>query len=573
LGSVHPQIGLVQGEPLNPFAGYASEILECLGISYTWVSREGDFGFDGDLLLIPNVRLSQEALEFINWWARGGRPMVAFRPAGELLGLFGLGLSERRTFTWPGRYIRWNDGQVLQYHGPCDLLELEGAEAEAWLQWELHGPPSRYPAVVRFEGEGRRAAFAFDLARSAVLFRQGRSDQAGDGTNPDPDGDGMFKPNDLFVNHLDPALKDLPQLDIQIEKLSEILSWAMHPTPLMRIWHLPGGNASAALMSGDSDGCSSDLIRSAFELCESYGAPYTLFLMEDQFGALGPADVKDLRNRGHSVGLHPWLEGRPDPGSFRRYLSQAFLSFKERYGYTPSAVRNHSLIIAGWTDAQEELSDIGVVLDMNWCPVRFFQCGFLTGSARPMRFCGKDGSVLPMFQQPTLTSDDVVLHDKSLLPPMSVSQAIAYTERLLETLRRTGGLYLPGFHPIYIRGTDVCTRDWLKETMAMIRDMGTPFLSADEWARFNLERRSVRSGRTDLEPGSAPPGADYAYRLSTDIGACSITLVFPRDCRSIWIDGRGHRLSEAVWCGTAVAWHSLSLDPGSELTIHIGRET
>ncbi len=573
MANVHPQIGLVRGEPLNPFAGYASEILDCIGISYTWIGRKEDFGFEGDLILIPNVNLSREMLKFVTSWARSGKPMIAFRPTGELLELFGLRLSESRTFAWPDRYIRWNDGQVLQYHGPCDLLEPERAEAEAQVQWDLHSPPSRHPAVVRLEGDSRRAAFAFDLAQSVVLSRQGRSDQAGDGTNPDPDGDGMFKPNDLFVNHLDPALKDVPQVDILLEKLSEIISWAIHPTPVMRIWHLPEGNTSAAIMSGDSDGCPLDVMYSAFELCESYGAPYTLFLMEDQFESLKPSDVEDLKRRRHNVALHPWLNGRPDPRSFRKYLSRAFSDFRERYGYVPSAVRNHSLIIAGWTDTQEELSDIGVRLDMNWCPVRFFQGGFLAGSARPMRFCRKDGTVLPIFQQPTFTSDDVVLHDKSLFPRMTTSQAVAYTRRLLETLRETSGIYLPGFHPIYIRGASVCTRDWIKETMGMIRDMGMPFLSADEWADFNLERRAITAVRMDLDPQSAPPGTDYAYQLSTEVGARSITLVFPQGYRSIWIEGQRHRLSESRWCGTEVAWHSLSLDPRSKSTIYIGRES
>jgi hypothetical protein len=178
-----------------------------------------------------------------------------------------------------------------------------------------------------------------------------------------------------------------------------------------------------------------------------------------------------------------------------------------------------------------------------------------------------------MFQQPTLTSDDVILHDKSLLPKMTVPQAIAYTRRLLETLQSTSGIYLPGFHPIYIRGTDVCTRDWVKETLSMIRDMGIPFLNADEWANFNLERRAIKVGRTDFEQQAAPQGADYAYELSTDIGAASsITLVFPHSYRSIWIDGSKDRLSEASWCGNALAWHSLNLDPRSKLMIHIGRE-
>ncbi len=176
---------------------------------------------------------------------------------GDLLGLFGLD-SEGKPYAWSDRYLRMQDGTVLQYHGPASLLNLAGAEAVASLQPEFDWPKS----LSRGYEVQRRAAgsFAFDLTRSVVLSHQGRSDQASDGPNRNTDGDGAFRMNNLFINHLDPRCKMIPQADVLQDLFVEMIYWATERvSPIPRIWHFPHEQPAVAFMSVTLPGTRSDV--------------------------------------------------------------------------------------------------------------------------------------------------------------------------------------------------------------------------------------------------------------------------------------------------------------------------
>lgn len=520
------QIGVLRGKPLNPFAFYITEILESLGFSSEWAEED----FDGDLLVIPRIEAEESVLDSVRERIKRGKAVLALRPDTKLGELLGLRTEGGYTFCWTDRYAWLEDEGCLQYHGPAELYEAEaGVEVSGWLLWEPGAPPSEYPAVVRAEGSGRTVAFTFDLAQCAVLFRQGRMEQAGNGTNPDPDADRMFKPNDLFVNYLDPRLKDIPQLDIWLDFLAREIEWLVEPAVIPRVWYFPDGQRMVGLMNGDSDGCSAKGLRFAFDFCEKKGARYTLFLMEEQFGSLPPEAVVELRVRGHDVSLHPWLCPKPRVEEFQKYLREAFGRFAERYAYVPSAVRHHSAIIAGWTETQEALAEIGINLDFNWFAGRFFQCGFVSGSGRAMRFCRRDGRVLNIFQQATLVADDAMLEAKTLFPAMSLDGALRYTEKLLDTLSERHGVFNPCFHPIYISEAGTKTLDWLGGVIDYLGERGVRCLSARDWAEFNLARRSVRIERMEVE------GEESVYRIGSERAVRGLTILFPESVSKVSI--------------------------------------
>ena len=255
-------IGLVSGLCRNPFSRYVGEILDAEGFTYSWVEDR----FDGDLLIAPSLT---DTPPLVGEWAAAGKNLLALRPPPELLPLFGLRSKPGRPLAWSDRYLRCRDETVLQYHGAADLVQAAGAEVLAWLQFDLDDPPSAHPAIVRLDDGARRAAFTFDLAQSTLLFRQGRADQASDGTNPDPDGDEMFKAADLFVNFLDPRLKASPQADHQLDLFVALIWWLTEKTaPVPRVWRFPSGQPAAALMSGDSDGCAAEGLHLAFDLAQ-----------------------------------------------------------------------------------------------------------------------------------------------------------------------------------------------------------------------------------------------------------------------------------------------------------------
>src|SRR5262249_47817980 len=175
------------------------------------------------------------------------------------------------------------------------------------------------------EGGSRRACFTYDLARCCVLIQQGNPAQASDGPCRNADGDWKFSTNDLYYGHLDPRLKYIPQSDLHRDLLVRMIDWTMEKTkPIPRVWRFPNAETTGAMIDGDGDCAPRKLFDLAFEMCEEFGAPFSTYLMDDQFETITPSDVKALRKRGHSVGFHPWLGPYPSPSEFEAFLKRAY---------------------------------------------------------------------------------------------------------------------------------------------------------------------------------------------------------------------------------------------------------
>ncbi|HIE52300.1 MAG TPA: hypothetical protein EYP85_11125 [Armatimonadetes bacterium] len=550
-------IGILRGtNPRNPFALYIGEILAIEGLPYQFVTGS----FDGEVLIVPDLALTPAQRDFVWQWAGASKGLLALRPGRELWPLFGLTGREDYVFTWADRYLRLSDGTLLQYHGPADLLRAPEAEVLAWLQCACRGAPSEHPALVRCEDGGRRAAFTFDLARSTVLFHQGRSDQAGDGPNPDPDGDGGFKPNDLFVNYLDPRLKEIPQADVYQTLLVQLLDWLTEKTtPLPRLWRFPQGQPALAFLTGDSDGAPAEELHLAFDLAEQRGLKYTLYLMTRDFPQLPPPEVAALRERGHSVGLHPWADLTPRVAEFRRHLRQEYAGFQERYGYLPATTRHHCCIVAGWTETQETAAELGVRMDLNFYSARGFQWGFLNGSALPVKFCRRDGRLIDCYSQCTLTSDDCMLEDKTLLPVHTVDEAITLTLRLLDDLRtRWQGVYQPCFHPLRLRQAPPPTQVWYEATLDALREREFLSVSGEEWVAFNEARRAVRLTRQG-----------EGWQLYAPQAIQGLTILFPARVERVAVNGQSQPLQPVKWNGVAAKWFVVDAAAGETLRLTV----
>lgn len=543
------QIGVMVGaNRRNPFALYATELLESAGFSYALVDLPRA---DLDLLVVPDIVLSDERLEAVSAFAEAGGSVLALRPAPALRSLFGL-RGETPAQTLADRYARLPDGVCVQFHGPADLLESAGAETLAPLLPEIDAAGSAHPAVVRAEAGGRRAAFTFDPARSAVLFHQGRADQAGDGPNPDPDGDGMFKPNDLFVNHLDPRCKHLPQADLWLDLLTGLIDWLTEArAPVPRLWRFPDAAPAVAFFNGDSDASTPEDLALGFDTAARFGSKYTLFLKTDGFDTLSPSDAAGLRASGHEIGLHPWLHGTPTVPEFRDHLVREYDGFRQRYGYVPASVRNHSLIIAGWVDTPAIFQQIGVRMDLNVYPARRFQSGFQSGSALPTRPMTAQGERLDIYQQATLTADDTMLTDKCALPAHTIDGAIRHSVALLDALvERYHGVYQPCFHPVHFRSTRLQTLPWYEAMHDAVRSRGLPGVNGTEWSAFNDARRSVTVERDAT-----------GWRVSTRRAVRGLTLLWPTRVAKVVADGASARLTTIdAGAGDARA-HVLDLTP------------
>ena len=151
--------------------------------------------------------------------------------------------------------------QSMQYHGVAANYTLNGASSLATLYNDIDTASSNPAATIHTFGSGKAATFAFDLAKSIVLTRQGNpawKDTEG------CDGLGATRPMDMFVRcdgqqYLEPRRVGVPQAD-ELQRFFANLVQELASDPLPRLWYLPGLNKTIIVNTGDGeDNSGSDL--------------------------------------------------------------------------------------------------------------------------------------------------------------------------------------------------------------------------------------------------------------------------------------------------------------------------
>jgi hypothetical protein len=423
----------------------------------------------------------------------------------------------------------------VQFVGEVIALPAGGSAAPAtplaWLA-PFPGQRSPYPAAIAVRpGAGRAVLFAFDPAASAVGQQQGRRQQASDGALPDFDGDDVFRPNDLFFGQLDPALRDVPQADLQRTLLLRAMEWLTADWPLPRLWRFPDGAPAAVLLDGDSDNMSGADLKLAHDTCDRYGAPFATYVMREHFGLLTPADVRAAGARGHRFGLHPWAGQRPTAAALAAVVADDATTFTARFGYRARLHRGHWLVWPGWIDHARTLAGAGLRLEASFTAGRHFQGGYVNGSGLPARFIDPAGPLLDLWEQATTSTDDGWLLGKSGLPALTLDQAAERTCRQIDAaIARDHVVVHPYFHPVLLRGghaVPVPTLPWLQAVLAYGRSKGVPFLDAERWLDWHDARRDVQLSalqhdahrlRCDLTAVGAAEALTVLVPLPGDVG-------------------------------------------------------
>jgi hypothetical protein len=309
-----PILVIVNGSySANPFGRYLTEMLRTEGlmlfreVQLGWLVRKADplaFLRTFPLVLLAETRLLPAQQDLIRAYVAAGGNLVAMRPEPALADLFGLKhvgvrpeTSEQffafDTTTGPGVGIT---AESLQYHGPADTYTTAGASVLASF-WDDLTTPSAAPAVTRHSaGGGQAIAFAFDLAKSIVLMRQGNPDwvdSEGDAAQGPASGPGGVDPGnlnrpdeyramDMFARTdgrmwFAPERLSIPQADEQQRFLGHlVLDLLDQPVP--RLWYLPGMHRRVIVNTGDT--CYSSAADRAKLLGDvvTYGAHVTLYL-------------------------------------------------------------------------------------------------------------------------------------------------------------------------------------------------------------------------------------------------------------------------------------------------------
>ena len=512
-GGSAPILVIWDSQTPHRLSGYITEILQIEG--YNWFSvndlSTGPISPEDlrahPIVILCHVDPGSDLQEAVLAYVRAGGNLIALRPPEPLAKALGL---QPTVTDLVDRYMHFNRGNALnagvepytvQFHGRGELYGWfgDGAQVLASFAHFRDGTTREtgtvHPAIATGPlGQGQWAVFAYDLAESTVLFHQGRRDLASTGPQPDADGDRRFKANDLFMGHLDPELCHLPQADLHQDALVRILEWmAARSQPLPRIWHFPGGARAVAFINGDGDTMSQEDLANAVATAERYGAPYTTYLMMENHPTVSPEWEKALRQRGHDFGQHTFAGHRPTPDEMRDRLREEMAAFRSRYGHESVTHRGHCVIWVGWTEMAEFLRENGVRLDTNFAVCRYFQSGYLNGSGLPVKFMDGGGSLLDIYEQSTMSTDDGWTTGKFLRPPFDVEECISRSAQQADAcIDRFHTVYHPYFHPRRLRAGPTSTQPWLEGVLDHCRGRGFRFVNGAEWVRFNDGRRGLR---------------------------------------------------------------------------------
>jgi hypothetical protein len=425
----------------DSYGGYYAEILRAEGLNEFAVGGLGHLNpatLSGyQVVVLGAAALDDAQASALKGWVDAGGNLIAMRPDARLAGLLGLGADTGdvangyigvATGSGPGAGIT---GQTMQFHGTADRWTLAGASTVATLYSDATAPTSSPAVTLRSVGSagGQAAAFAYDLARSVVLTRQGNPAWAGQDRDP-------FSPirsNDLFFGGGEPDWVNLdkvhiPQADEQQRLLANLITQMnLDRAPLPRFWYLPRGEKAAVVMTGDDHdkpepgmrgtkaqfgmfeaaspaGCSVadwQCVRST-----SYAYPSTLIMSN--------AEAASFQARGFEVALHLTTECQNfTPASLQSAWSEKLGAFAAKWPSlaSPRTNRTHCIVWSDWVSEATVGRANGIRLDTNYYywPGSWVQerPGLFTGSGFPMRFADESGALIDVYQATTQLTDEL----------------------------------------------------------------------------------------------------------------------------------------------------------------------
>jgi hypothetical protein len=383
-----------------------------------------------DVVLLGPTPLTAAQVSMLTSWVNAGGNLIAFRPDKQLAGLLGLtattgtlaeGYLKVDTSASPGAGIT---DQTIQYHGTADRYTLAGARAVATL-YSTGTVATPNPAVslanVGSAG-GQAAAFSFDLAQSLVYTRQGNpawERQERDGTAP-------IRSDDLFfgagaTDWVDLTKVAIPQADEQQRLLANLIgAMNLDRKPLPRFWYFPRSLKAVVVATGDDHATGGTAGRfdqytansPAGCVVDDWQCPrFTSYVFPNT--PLTNAQATTYQSRGFEVGLHVNTNCADFTASSlaANYTGQ-LSSWRAKYSSVaaPTTNRVHCIVWSDWsTQASTEAAN-AIRLDTNYYywpgPWVANRPGFMTGSGMPMRFSGKTGGLIDVYQAATQMTDE-----------------------------------------------------------------------------------------------------------------------------------------------------------------------
>lgn len=563
---VAPVLLVKNNSPQAPFGDYLAEILRAEGLAAFDTVALADLTLGSltgrDVVVLAETALTTaQASTFTDYVLNGGR-LIAMRPDPALASIFGLGT---RQSTQSGGYLRIEDGgvlasglttQTMQIHGAIDLYGLSaGASVIARIyNSALESGATPFPAVVSSTfGSGIAVAFTYDLARNVAFIRQGNPARA----DVDVDGNGV-RTTDLFQSvggapaWLDRTRIPIPQADEQQRLFARLVKQLVSVSrPLPQWWYFPGTAKSVLLLTTNTAANPDSYFLDYANLVSSLEGKNTFFL---SLGAVLSSTVNAIRAQGHELGILPPRQFNDPTGTYPiNNLTEGFAAystwFSVQFGFAPSlAYRTGDQVWEGWTTAAEIAANRGYRMDLSFVhygswtslPDGAWPRGHIVGSGLPMRFVRQDGTVLPIYQQPTQISEQQLIRAiPPTIEPWSTSGALDLTLRQLDASLQRDYSALAIMTQLDYEGYGE-VRYFISELLDYARRRSVPSLTASEWLRFVETRRGAAFSNITWNEATATLSFEVTSEPMPEV---TLTVLLPviyngRSLQSVSVDGQ-----------------------------------
>lgn len=494
-------------DPRSRYSHYFAEILRSEGfVDFAEAELEA-VNFEQlaahDLVLLPRLTPTGTQVEQLTHYVRQGGALIACLPAPILTRQFGL---QARYRGLEDGYLHLDSSAAINQGLSMEPVQVV-VPAVAWTlpkedvrvlatihtQRDAAAGESVLGAVAVRCGHGQAVFIAYDLPHAVARLRQGNPDHADFSF---AGLDGIYRPSELFVHQLEVEQMRLPQADLQTAWLARLVE-TLAPRP--RLWYYPKAEqTSVMVMTSDDDWSTLEQFETLIAGLKQRAAHCTFYVVPQSH--LTRAHVERWEREGHTFAVHPAADADVTSGlaheEEQRHLVPLMLRtnisrHRREFGRTPRTIRQHAVRWLGYVEAARHLADLGIRMDLNYLSVHPFSLGYMIGSGRPLRFVETNGALIACYQQPTLWTEEVLIHPQFVFSfKWTVDKALAETAQIIQQAARV--FYTPvtiNSHPVSFATYSGTLVEGCWDSAVL---EGMPILAAEEWLDWTEARNGVR---------------------------------------------------------------------------------
>ena len=437
---------LIISNAMNPFGRYQVEILRAQGYTsfkaadITEVEANPAMLNGYDVILLGEMKLNASDVSLLTAWTTKGGTLIAQRPCSLLYPLMGVTSVDSAADNYKNTYLLVDTtagkpgagivNQTIQYHGVADLYNILPGTTSLATLYSSATTPTSHPAITTVSvgaNGGNAVAFAFDLAKSIVLTRQGN--RAWAGQSRDSQAGPVRSDNLFYPDYVDFKKIQIPQADeLQHLLTNIILLDNLHRKPLPHVWILPRGLKAAIVMTGDDHNIERNSgptgtpsrfndyrlmsIDNSPQAVEDWKAIRATSYVYDNINLSNDSVVR-YQSLGFEIAFHPTTQCTDfTRASLANEMTSQLSRLETKLpGMMPPVTnRTHCMPWSDWASQPKVENSLGIRFDVNYYywPASWVQNrpGLFTGSGMPMRFADSVGNLIDCYQAPTQIPDE-----------------------------------------------------------------------------------------------------------------------------------------------------------------------